>query len=148
MDGAASIHFYNSMLSADPGERRAVSPLSVEAYEAYKRQFPPPKKPARPNLTDIKAIGDFLKEQWGNSVGVTKAMNQYLAAMFGVGGDGLATPFAGVPRTSFNRNITGARSEEHTSELQSLMRISYAVFCLKKKATTQHPPKHTKRYNI
>src|SRR3546814_6880045 len=33
----------------------------------------------------------------------------------------------------------GARSEEHTSELQSLMRISYAVFCLKKKKTTQRP---------
>src|SRR3546814_1780948 len=31
----------------------------------------------------------------------------------------------------------GARSEEHTSELQSLMRISYAVFCLKKKKTFQ-----------
>src|SRR3546814_7893118 len=30
-----------------------------------------------------------------------------------------------------------ARSEEHTSELQSLMRISYAVFCLKKKQTTE-----------
>src|SRR3546814_3441409 len=30
---------------------------------------------------------------------------------------------------------TGQRSEEHTSELQSLMRISYAVFCLKKKNT-------------
>src|SRR3546814_10110199 len=30
---------------------------------------------------------------------------------------------------------TGIRSEEHTSELQSLMRISYAVFCLKKKIT-------------
>src|SRR3546814_2246117 len=30
----------------------------------------------------------------------------------------------------------GNRSEEHTSELQSLMRISYAVFCLKKKKTT------------
>src|SRR3546814_5006741 len=30
------------------------------------------------------------------------------------------------------------RSEEHTSELQSLMRISYAVFCLKKKTTTIH----------
>src|SRR3546814_1165607 len=29
----------------------------------------------------------------------------------------------------------GKRSEEHTSELQSLMRISYAVFCLKKKTT-------------
>src|SRR3546814_2391996 len=30
------------------------------------------------------------------------------------------------------------RSEEHTSELQSLMRISYAVFCLKKKTTNDH----------
>src|SRR3546814_9820269 len=30
------------------------------------------------------------------------------------------------------------RSEEHTSELQSLMRISYAVFCLKKKNNTKH----------
>src|SRR3546814_5924461 len=33
-----------------------------------------------------------------------------------------------------------ARSEEHTSELQSLMRISYAVFCLKKKNKRQHKP--------
>src|SRR3546814_1104178 len=32
-------------------------------------------------------------------------------------------------------HCTAARSEEHTSELQSLMRISYAVFCLKKKKT-------------
>src|SRR3546814_7430346 len=31
-----------------------------------------------------------------------------------------------------------ARSEEHTSELQSLMRISYAVFCLKKKKLSKH----------
>src|SRR3546814_4439393 len=31
------------------------------------------------------------------------------------------------------------RSEEHTSELQSLMRISYAVFCLKKKNNKQNP---------
>src|SRR3546814_946010 len=33
-----------------------------------------------------------------------------------------------------------SRSEEHTSELQSLMRISYAVFCLKKKKTSLHIP--------
>src|SRR3546814_1253279 len=33
--------------------------------------------------------------------------------------------------------IGGDRSEEHTSELQSLMRISYAVFCLKKKKKSQ-----------
>src|SRR3546814_5653114 len=33
---------------------------------------------------------------------------------------------------------TSSRSEEHTSELQSLMRISYAVFCLKKKKQKRH----------
>src|SRR3546814_1431412 len=35
------------------------------------------------------------------------------------------------------------RSEEHTSELQSLMRISYAVFCLKKKKTKTNHKKYT-----
>src|SRR3546814_9816996 len=35
-------------------------------------------------------------------------------------------------------NATAVRSEEHTSELQSLMRISYAVFCLKKKKNTNY----------
>src|SRR3546814_3207791 len=35
-----------------------------------------------------------------------------------------------------------ARSEEHTSELQSLMRISYAVFCLKKKKELIDKPEH------
>src|SRR3546814_2787235 len=46
------------------------------------------------------------------------------------------------PGTSFQR-----RSEEHTSELQSLMRISYAVFCLKKKKQPHNraicAPQHT-----
>src|SRR3546814_15128359 len=37
------------------------------------------------------------------------------------------------PATRAGRDTGGMRSEEHTSELQSLMRISYAVFCLKKK---------------
>src|SRR3546814_3073946 len=35
-------------------------------------------------------------------------------------------------------NVVMGRSEEHTSELQSLMRISYAVFCLKKKKNKKH----------
>src|SRR3546814_9508667 len=39
----------------------------------------------------------------------------------------------GVPCESAGRSLAPRRSEEHTSELQSLMRISYAVFCLKKK---------------
>src|SRR3546814_8720019 len=39
------------------------------------------------------------------------------------------------------------RSEEHTSELQSLMRISYAVFCLKKKTQTRKPKKKSAMTN-
>src|SRR3546814_10772694 len=39
-------------------------------------------------------------------------------------------------------SILSHRSEEHTSELQSLMRISYAVFCLKKKTKHKHIHKH------
>src|SRR3546814_6384498 len=40
-----------------------------------------------------------------------------------------------------------ARSEEHTSELQSLMRISYAVFCLKKK-NKQQPQKDNRKHTL
>src|SRR3546814_2825219 len=39
----------------------------------------------------------------------------------------------GMRKLSSDKTLKEARSEEHTSELQSLMRISYAVFCLKKK---------------
>src|SRR3546814_3247291 len=62
---------------------------------------------------------------------------------------GVAAPF--VERAS-SRAVAASssegRSEEHTSELQSLMRISYAVFCLKKKNKTHvytEPYKHTQQ---
>src|SRR3546814_4738392 len=53
-------------------------------------------------------------ERLGRQLLVVDAVNEHLA------GSGF-------------RMLKGIRSEEHTSELQSLMRISYAVFCLKKK---------------
>src|SRR3546814_3113165 len=75
-----------------------------------------------------------------------------LTGMIGVGGGFLTTPiliFYGIPPSvavaSATTQITGTsvsgmlRSEEHTSELQSLMRISYAVFCLKKKKKRPQP---------
>src|SRR3546814_8669523 len=52
-----------------------------------------------------------------------------------------ATPSAPIDQNAGRTFAVGTktpRSEEHTSELPSLMRISYAVFCLKKKKTTQH----------
>src|SRR3546814_8442040 len=53
------------------------------------------------------------------------------AAGAAAGGDGLAA--AARLWTDGAARALAERSEEHTSELQSLMRISYAVFCLKKK---------------
>src|SRR3546814_3432922 len=47
-------------------------------------------------------------------------------------------PPAGAVVQGVPRRRQPARSEEHTSELQSLMRISYAVFCLKKKTNMQY----------
>src|SRR3546814_7503838 len=55
-----------------------------------------------------------------------------LAEVFGCDHGALLMGMRGV------RGVKGTkRSEEHTSELQSLMRISYAVFCLKKKQTAK-----------
>src|SRR3546814_9691718 len=54
------------------------------------------------------------------------------------------TIIASRPRFFFS--LFGKRSEEHTSELQSLMLISYAVFCLKKKTNKKQRQKH-KHYN-
>src|SRR3546814_5261957 len=49
-----------------------------------------------------------------------------------------------APGSCLDRQLEGLsglpRSEEHTSELQSLMRISYAVFCLKKKKNKKNTP--------
>src|SRR3546814_403902 len=47
-----------------------------------------------------------------------------------------------------DRTASRIRSEEHTSELQSLMRISYAVFCLKKKNRHKNRRSHTQNLNI
>src|SRR3546814_2520559 len=49
----------------------------------------------------------------------------------------LQAVLGGAQAEALGAVIGKARSEEHTSELQSLMRISYAVFCLKKKKTNK-----------
>src|SRR3546814_1258923 len=60
----------------------------------------------------------------------------------------LSLPLAAYPSPiRIDMTWTG-RSEEHTSELQSLMRISYAVFCLKKKKNKLRLTHHTSYYTI
>src|SRR3546814_2059371 len=50
----------------------------------------------------------------------------------------LASQMERYAEAATTQGRVSARSEEHTSELQSLMRISYAVFCLKKKKNNNH----------
>src|SRR3546814_4964947 len=60
------------------------------------------------------------------------AVNSIAVSLVAVGiGAGLGVPLGAL--AAARRGFVEERSEEHTSELQSLMRISYAVFCLKKK---------------
>src|SRR3546814_2906476 len=55
------------------------------------------------------------------------------AVRWGVAGNVVAAWFITIPASAA---VAAVRSEEHTSELQSLMRISYAVFCLQKTSIT------------
>src|SRR3546814_2264463 len=72
-----------------------------------------------------------------------------------VGDPGSIGSMARLHQSAEKQNRQDGRSEEHTSELQSLMRISYAVFCLKKKkqtdtnntTPTQHKAQTDSTYN-
>src|SRR3546814_2367811 len=75
----------------------------------------------RPNTDDLDL----------DKAGVNVAARGYIVV-----DDVLATNVPGIWALG-DCNGRGARSEEHTSELQSLMRISYAVFCLKRKKKDQ-----------
>src|SRR3546814_1676145 len=80
-----------------------------------------------------RRIGIALRPEGRDAVAGLEAVN------VGADGDHLAGGFDAQPAGQLDRISAVAvidveiRSEEHTSELQSLMRISYAVFCLKKK---------------
>src|SRR3546814_2658665 len=99
-------------------------------------------------IVDAKATGDLFEISGGPvqaAVGVEYRRETFSDRRddFSNGNDVIALSQTSDSRGS--RNITSAfaevsvRSEEHTSELQSLMRISYAVFCLKNK--THHTTK-------
>src|SRR3546814_10496453 len=73
-------------------------------------------------------LNSFLRgpnEILGTLVGIITNVGSILVTVFGAGAA------QGATLLNIFEQATG-RSEEHTSELQSLMRISYAVFCLKK----------------
>src|SRR3546814_6523730 len=76
------------------------------------------------NPDGLATMAAILAEAFGNLPGPMKLVDPAPADR--IDADGRTVPL------ELGRNLH-LRSEEHTSELQSLMRISYAVFCLKKK---------------
>src|SRR3546814_2608955 len=83
------------------------------------------RRRAEPYRDDLDKLQAVARER-GEQTIETDPSTARRAALFGI-------------RQSETREAVNNRSEEHTSELQSLMRISYAVFCLKKK---KHQKKH------
>src|SRR3546814_1647766 len=92
------------------------------------------------DLSRLLNVTDKLAQQRGDAFIASELF--VLAALDDKGGAGRALKAAGADKARLETAIDNMRrSEEHTSELQSLMRISYAVFCLKKK-THQYPIHH------
>src|SRR3546814_4103668 len=92
-------------------------------------------------------VAHYLRPQQAADVG---AVGVGPAGIELAAGRGAADVVAALQRQGLeaaSRQVAGSgeavvRSEEHTSELQSLMRISYAVFCLKKKKNTETGTSH------
>src|SRR3546814_5435127 len=106
------------------------------------------RRPPRSTRTDtLFPYTTLVRSKRGGIRGRGAQQKQYLKNItthdlnFGIGPAGTGKTYLAVASAVHAlerdrvRRIVLVRSEEHTSELQSLMRISYAVFCLKKKKT-------------
>src|SRR3546814_6989064 len=97
------------------------------------------RRPPRSTRTDTRfPYTTLFRSPDGSAISSTATISSFPEQWRRYGGNGLLTPVSdccwGAHGASAKMAASNAnRSEEHTSELQSLMRISYAVFCLKKK---------------
>src|SRR3546814_5008588 len=117
-------HSFPTRRSSDLGERRRPCPVAAHAHRVA--------DPAYRGEEDHRRDGDENVVESGQEPEMLLVDRRCRAAR----GDMVPERVRRLrgKGTSRNRSIEIAfRSEEHTSELQSLMRISYAVFCLKKK---------------
>src|SRR3546814_6332332 len=102
-------------------EALILADLLVQAYAKSADQMVPPQTPAP---GECWIVGDAPSGDWAGWAGALACWTH--------GGWRFVSPRPGM-RVRVEDQGLDYRSEEHTSELQSLMRISYAVFCLKKK---------------
>src|SRR3546814_7646370 len=96
------------------------------------------RRPPRSTRTDtLFPYTTLFRSEWDNFLTCVVFATQFEPPM------GINRSFSRAKESGDNEN-SAQRSEEHTSELQSLMRISYAVFCLKKKTTNKKKNKTNK----
>src|SRR3546814_8558664 len=120
-----------------PGSRRNPGPDAVPGLPGRRRGIIPAILPVELQMTSFNPL-DLL---------ISPAYAQAGQAPQGGGLSFLIMPIVLIAVMYFLM-IRPQRSEEHTSELQSLMRISYAVFCLKKKHTKKRIKKDTIIYKV
>src|SRR3546814_14028596 len=123
------------MIRRPPRSTRNDTPLPYTTLFRSDQHSPPPEAQAPQILRPTThARRGFLSRnislKYGSSqtIDTAPAVGQFPVAFCG------ASPFSTIPGFQDRRRrnpLEHGRSEEHTSELQSLMRISYAVFCLK-----------------
>src|SRR3546814_10033144 len=117
-------------LNASPAQRQPLLTASSVTYS-----YPGSRSP-HPVLEDFSLSvkeGEFFCLLGPSGCGKTSILN-LLAGFTTPDGGTIELSGTRVCRADADRGVVfQTRSEEHTSELQSLMRISYAVFCLKKK---------------
>src|SRR3546814_830202 len=118
-------------------ERIALENLERQDFEAYLPMFKVFKKPRR-GAASPQGQGMLAYEPMFPRYIFFRATRpeQSLGTLRSTRGVASVVRF-GIEFADVSCELLQARSEEHTSELQSLMRISYAVFCLKKKKITK-----------
>src|SRR3546814_6534606 len=122
----------------------------VDLWISEKADFVPGVFPANSRTGRPEDVAHYTQLIWGRSGEVGCGLGQrggeeILVCRYSAPGNVRGRdPFAQDWQEAFVRPAArqSSRSEEHTSELQSLMRLSYAVFCLTKKKNKPHKQKH------
>ncbi len=108
IDGVRGVHLMQSMLSDSPSGHVDYSPLSLRAWETYKKRIGRPASPEPPTERDLRAVAELLREQVGTTADVLGALRRYGQVWLGLGGK-LAAPWHRVPHGLLTQKITGSR---------------------------------------
>src|SRR3546814_9206343 len=111
-------------------------PATLFPYATLFRSLGESSTPIPPRRLIVTVYGLYARERGGR---LSVASLVRMLADLGIDDQAVRSAVSRLKR----RGLLEPRSEEHTSELQSLMRISYAVFCLKKKKKHTYPNTNT-----